>query len=126
MTQNGMRSLSEAIDLIRQGKTLLLAGDEALLDKLPPGKWIAGTAASFMTADGGIVVKDRIFVTDISDFTEKSAIKRYRADQLPHIASDYSEAGFTVLIVPADSEVLTSFSRGVQSYNGVFNSSLLG
>jgi len=72
------------------------------------------------------VDKDRIFVTDISDFTEKSAIKRYRADQLPHIASDYSEAGFTVLIVPADSEVLTSFSRGVQSYNGVFNSSLLG
>ena len=35
--------LNQAIDLINQGKILHIAADESLLDKLPEGKWIAGT-----------------------------------------------------------------------------------
>jgi hypothetical protein len=112
--------------MIKLGKTLLLAGDETLLAQLPAGNWIAGTTVSFMTEDGGTTDKERVFVTDLSDFTDRAIVKRYQISEIPRIANDYSAAGFTVLIVPSGSEIHASFAKKVQSYEGVFNSPLLG
>jgi hypothetical protein len=121
-----MRSVADAVEMIEQGKTLLLAGDEALLAQLPAGSWIAGTTVSFMTKDGGTTDRERLFVTDLSDFADHAIVKRYKTGEIPYIATDYSAAGFTVLIVPSGSEIHASFAKKVRSYEGVFNSPLLG
>lgn len=121
-----MRSVADTAQMIREGRTLLLAGAEPLLTHLPEGKWIAGTTESFMTEDGGTTDKEHLFVTDLSSVTEHANIKRYKISELPHIANDYPDAGFTILIVPAGSEIHMSFAKEVQSYEGIFNSALLG
>ncbi len=126
MARNGMRSIVETVGLIELGRTLVLAGDESLLAQLPAGKWIAGTATSFMTEQGGVTDKEHVFVTDLSDVAEHVDIKRYSTDNLPRIACDYPSTGFTILVVPGGSEIHAAFARKVQSYEDVFNSPLLG
>ncbi|GAA0528031.1 hypothetical protein FHS83_002255 [Rhizomicrobium palustre] len=126
MAQNGLYSTEDTAELIRQGRTLLLAGDEILLTQLPEGNWIGGTTASFMTEDGGVTDKEHIFVTDLSDVAEKAVLSRYKITEIPHIARDYPRSGFTVLIVPGGSEIHASFAKGVPFYEDVFASPLLG
>jgi hypothetical protein len=53
VTRSGLCSLSDAKHMIADGRTLLLAGDESLLSRLPPGNWIGGTAVNFIASDGG-------------------------------------------------------------------------
>lgn len=38
-----IRTVKQVAELIKTGKTLLIAGDEKLLKQLPKGSWIAGT-----------------------------------------------------------------------------------
>ena len=63
-------------ELIKQGKTLVLAGDEAVMDQLPAGNWIGGTIPYLMSEDGGVTTKDLIAVSDISDAVESFEIDR--------------------------------------------------
>lgn len=126
MPTNGLHTAAETAAMIASGKVLLLAADETLLSQLPSGNWIAGTAAAFMTDEGGTSTAERIFVSDLSDCVESMRIKRYRNSALSRIADDYPANGFTVLILPAGSEVHTDFAKNVQGYDGVFNTPLIG
>jgi hypothetical protein len=104
----------------------LLAGDEALLSKLPAGNWIAGTSVNFIAENGGAMDRDRIFVTDLAAHAASAVVRKYDAKTLPGIGADYPANGFTVIIVPGMSEIHTTFAKDVQNYQGVFNSPLIG
>jgi hypothetical protein len=126
MSSTGMHSISEVSDMIKQGRTLLLAADENLLSRLPAGKWIGGTSVNFIAADGGATERDRIFVTDITADAETAEIRKYDLRTISGIGADYPSNGFTALIVPGLSEIHASFAKDVQSYRGIFNSPLMG
>lgn len=126
MTHSNLHTVAEVSAMIESGRILLLAGDEALLAQLPPGSWIGGTTANFITEDGGITDRSRILVDDISDLVEAVHIRRYDREQLKDLAAHYPQNGFTSIIIPGFSEVHASFAREVQSYPGVFNSALVG
>lgn len=123
---SGLHTVAETVELIKRGRILLLAGEESLLAQMPPGKWIGGTAVSFMTPKGGTTDCNNVFVTDLTDIAETASVRQYTADSLPNIGADYLSPGFTVLIVPAASEVHARFAGEVQSYPGVFDSPLVG
>jgi hypothetical protein len=112
--------------MIGEGRVLLLAGDENLLSKLPAGKWIGGTSVNFVSSEGGTTERDRIFVTDITEHASKATIRRYDADTLGSLASDYPENGFAVIIVPGLSDIHATFAKEIQSVVGVFNTPLIG
>lgn len=126
MSVHGLASVAEVTKLIEAGKTLLLAGDEALLSQLPSGKWIGGTSANFMAESGGTTDVANIFYTDISEHAAKVEIRTYDAQELRAIGQGYPTNGFTVLIVPGLSEIHGTFAREVQGYDGVFNGALVG
>src|SRR3990167_4483130 len=85
---NQLITLQAAIDLIKQGKALSLAGNEATLDQLPAGNWIAGTIPYFMVAEGGTVVQDdRLFATELSHLGAVS-IASYGPDELEGISGN--------------------------------------
>ena len=69
-------TLDDTVKLIEEGKTLHIAADETLLEKLPKGKWIGGTTPYFMSDDGGLLTKDRLLVNEI-DFAEDRNVKTY-------------------------------------------------
>jgi Family of unknown function (DUF6976) len=126
MSQSGLDTIPEVSRMIGEGRVLLLAGDENLLSKLPAGKWIGGTSVNFVAGDGGTTERDRIFVTDITEHASEARIRRYEMDTLGNIGSDYSDDGFSVIIVPGMSDIHAMFAKDVQSFDGVFNSPLIG
>jgi hypothetical protein len=126
MSKTGMHSIADVSRMIEQGRVLLLAGDENLLSKLPSGKWIGGTSVNFVSDEGGTTDRDRVFVTDITEHAADAKIRRYDAVSLGSIASDYSENGFTVIIVPGLSDIHGTFAKQIQTFEGVFNTPLIG
>lgn len=126
MSNTGMHTVAEVSRMIGEGRVLLLAGDEKLLSRLPAGKWVGGTSVNFVAQDGGTTDRDRIFVTDITAHAGKATIRKYDIDGIGDIGADYSDNGFTVVIVPGLSKIHAAFAKDVQSYKDVFNSPLIG
>ena len=52
---------------IAHGGKLLLAGDESLLRSLPAGNWIGGSIPYFMTEEGGLTTRHKIYVTELPE-----------------------------------------------------------
>lgn len=121
-----MMTIDAASQLIREGKCLLISGDEKLLAKLPLGNWVGGTSPYFMSEDGGLTSKDRVQVIVLPDFVRDVAVKFYTANELPQIPSDYKQNGFSYIIVPAFSEAHETFARDCSLWPGVFNRPLVG
>lgn len=111
-------------NLIQEGKTLLLAGDQKLLDTLPKGNWIAGTIPYFMDKDGGKTTRDLIFVQEISH--QLADIRRYKAEELPRLLADAPDNGYTVLIIPAGSKSHVEYATHAPDYQDMFVKPVIG
>ena len=77
MVRRHVLEVDQVAALIRRGETLLLAGDESPLSRLPRGKWLAGTIPYFMSEEGGIVDRRRIFAERLPEGCEYAGIRRY-------------------------------------------------
>ena len=126
MTSHRLLSVAETADLIASGRVLLIAGEEELQRQLPPGSWIGGTTANFMTGEGGQTRRDILFVSDITPLAGKAEVRAYSIDALPKLPANYPQNGFTVLIVPGLSEIHAAFAKGAVNYEGVFDAPLYG
>jgi hypothetical protein len=116
MRQN-LLSVAAAAKKIEAGDTLLLAGDENALRKLPKGKWIAGTIPYFISREeGGHSSREQIFVTDISDVVQRIEIKQYDTHSLAGIYTDGPEHGFSFAIIPALSKSHLAFALDAPNY----------
>jgi hypothetical protein len=113
----GIFSLAEVSDKIRNGDTLLLAGEETLLEQLPKGKWIAGTIPYFIAPDaGGLVSQEKIFVTDISAVVKEVRIEALDQDQLGKVYSGGEGSDFSFIIIPAMSGVHSGFALNAPNF----------
>jgi hypothetical protein len=119
-------STEETTQLIQDGKTLLIAGDAALLESLPKGNWIGGTIPYFMGDEGGVITKDVVHVKELEEGNELESIKTYGAKQLSEIPGDYPDNGVSFIIVPVFSEAHGVFAKDIISFDGIFNSPLVG
>jgi hypothetical protein len=119
-------SAAETADLIRTGKPLLLAGDEAVLRTLPSGNWIAGSIPYFMGDQGGTFDRKGIGITELPGDARLEGIREYDADSLARVFEDGSEHGFSVIILPAASEVHQAFAMNAQDYPGFATRPLIG
>jgi len=122
-------SYETASQLIESGRLLHIAGTEALLKKLPKGKWIGGSTEYFMAKEGGKVTGDLLFVTDFSktkSVYEKFKIQSYDEKNICKVSSDAYENGFTILIVPFDSAVHNEYAQNAASYVNMFMRHIAG
>ena len=86
-----MFTVDEVAAMIRDGRALLLAGCEPLLDQLPRGRWIAGTTPYFMSAEEGGIV-DELLVTEGQLVEKGQPLMRLQpagADNLSLLADAY-------------------------------------
>ena len=102
--------MEETIDLINEGRILHIAADDSLLKKLPKGKWIGGTTPYFISEEGGIFTKDKLFVDEI-DYAEDFRIATYGKYNIFQIVEECYDNGLTVLIMPYGSAVATKYSK---------------
>lgn len=121
-----LATVEDVAKLISEGKQLVLAADEKLLLSLPKGNWIGGTIPYFMTDEGGIISRDRLFVSEMPSFAGACRIALYNETQLPEIAADSPDNGFSVVILPAFSKVHQDYALNAASYDGIFLKSVIG
>ena len=117
-------SFEETSKLIEAGKLLHIAGTEALLKKLPRGRWIGGSTEYFMTKDGGKVSGNLLFVTEFSykDFI----IKSYSVEDISQITKDSFDNGYSILIIPFDSDVHKEYAYKAAGYEKMFLRNIVG
>jgi hypothetical protein len=119
-------SLREASERIATGQAMLVAGDASQLAQLPKGQWIGGTTPYFMGPQGGVVDRERVFVTLLGAPIESSSIRIYPPSELPRVIDDYPKHGCSFIILPAGSDTHLRFARECFSWSGLFNAPLVG
>lgn len=126
MKKQVMFSVREVIELINEGKKLLLAGDEELLKQLPKGSWIGGTIPYFMAERGGIMSQQLIFVNEIPNYVSEIKCTTYTTSTIENIYSDGYDNGLTVVIIPSKSDVHHLFANKASEYDNFAIKPLIG
>jgi len=115
-----LSKLETVVQLVESGKSLILAGDEALLREVPSGKWIGGTIPYFMTEAGGIATRESIFVQEVPESAVGTRIDTYTEQGIANVANHGSDNGYTVLIIPAFSAIHEKYALEAASYEDMF------
>ncbi len=114
--------------MIVNGDFLMIAGDEKVLALLPLGNWIAGTIPYFMTEQGGRVDQSMLYVNRICGFSarETPRLTLYDAKSIERIAQEAPDNGFTILIMPANSDVHLAYAQNAPDYPNMYFSPIIG
>jgi Family of unknown function (DUF6976) len=118
--------VDEVAALIRHGDALLLAGDERPLSRLPRGRWIAGTIPYFMTEEGGVIDRQRVFVETLPDGFQYLGVRRYDERDISRVNVDLPTRGMGVIIVPNASRVHLAFALNAPKYDRFATAPLFG
>ena len=117
-------SFNDASDMIARGRLLHISGTETLLKKLPKGNWIGGSTEYFMTEDGGKVTNEMLFVTE--PHFHKCKIKTYDGKSISKITGDAFDNGFSIVILPFDSDVHKIYAGKASEFEDIFVKNIIG
>src|SRR5574337_1683409 len=117
---------AEAAVRIRAGGYYCVAGEEKLLRSLPKGNWIGGTIPYFMGDEGGVTTRERVFLTPVPVLGGQPTIRCYDTTDLPRICVDGPANGYTMLILPAFSEVHSLYARNAPNFEDMFLKPVVG
>ena len=122
-----MYSVAEVAAMLAAGDTLILAGEEQLLAALPQGEWIGGTSPFFMTAEaGGAHDRDRIFVQRMPAIASVAWLGMLDRAALPNMATLGPDNGYTILLIPGQSEVHSDFALHGLEWPDMFRRPVVG
>lgn len=125
--QQSLVTPETAAKLIQSGTTLTIAGDESVLATLPNGNWIGGTIPYFMGQEGGVTTREQLFVTPLSFYPDlKPSIRQYDAASLSQVCVEAPANGFSMIIMPAFSEVHFEYAQHASMYDEMFMKPLVG
>lgn len=121
-----LMSLDDAAQLVASQCFLCIAADESLLRRLPKGNWIGGTIPYFMGQDGGATSRELLFVTRFPVLAGRPSIRFYDAKELPQVCIDAPENGFSLIIIPAFSDLHSRFAQDAPAYEDMYVKPLVG
>ena len=117
-------SFNKASELIATGKFFHIAGTEKLLKKLPKGNWIGGSTEYFMTDGGGKVTGDMVSIIKLP--FNKFRISIYDENSISNITTDGFDNGFSIVILPFDSNVHETYADRAPEFDGMFIKNIIG
>ncbi|MDR0303581.1 MAG: hypothetical protein LBH98_02265 [Chitinispirillales bacterium] len=119
-----LKTFNEVSEMIESGKLLHIAATEALIRKLPKGKWVGGSTEYFMAEGGGKVTGEFLFVTE---FPYKNfSIKTYDVSNVKNVTQDAFENGFSILLIPFDSAIHKEYAQNAANFDGMFVKNIVG
>ncbi|MCR5482529.1 MAG: hypothetical protein K6F52_07010 [Clostridia bacterium] len=107
-------NLNKTKEMIAEGKLLHIAADESLLSQLPKGNWIGGTTPYFISNEGGIKTKEKLFVTEL-DMASHHKFCVYDTENVENVPSDAFSNGLTFLLMPFSAEVTAEYCKKAPS-----------
>jgi hypothetical protein len=123
---NNLVTVRDANDLIDQGRILHVAGDEAAMRQLHRGLWIGGTIPYFLTSEGGVVERERVFVTELPAIVKHVTTHFIDIGHIPAITTDAPHHGFTIVIAPGMSDIHTAYGLTANSIPGIHEAAVVG
>ncbi len=124
--QKVLYNVQEVSAMLAKGKTLILSGDERVLQQLPAGNWIGGTIPYFVGECGGEFTQDKIFVLELPECVLKAEAKLYSKDTIVDIYKDGPANGFTFVLIPATSQTHLAFALKAPTFESFAMSPVLG
>jgi hypothetical protein len=121
-----LHTISETNALIDAGKRLHLAADEAVLRELHRGTWIGGTIPYFLTDEGGLSDRHRVFATELPESATVTGISLLARDELALLPGDAPENGFSLVILPGFSEILTKYAIEGEHLPRIYEKPVIG
>ncbi len=122
-----MITVDQAKAAIEAGKVLWLSGDENLLKQLPKGRWVGGSIPYFMSADGGKTTRDMIYASELDpSVARRIQVKFYNTATIQNIAKDSPDDGFTILLIPAFSDLHLAYAQNAPEYEDMFIKPIAG
>ena len=105
-----------------------VAGDERLLVQLPRGNWVGGTIPYLMTDDaGGLTTRDRLLVQRLPrDEGAEPKVSIYDAKTIARITQDAPRNGYTMLMIPAFSDVHLAYGKDAPTFRDLFRHPIVG
>ena len=123
---NQLVTVGEANALIDRGRILHIAGDERALRQLNRGTWIGGTIPYFLTAEGGVVERERVFVTELPPEVTSATTRMIDIGHIPAIITEAPRNGFTLVIAPGLSDIHTAYGLTASSIPGLYEAPIAG
>ena len=114
---HGLHSVAEVNAMIEKGDILLLAGDSALLSQLRKGKWIGGITSLFVENGKTLSSREEIYVHNITGIAAAVKLKTYDLTTIKNIYDDAFDDGFSVLILPCDSDIMDEYACNCSDYS---------
>lgn len=122
-----MCSVEEVAAAIKDDRILWPAGDSRLLAKLPKGRWIGGSIPYFMAEDGGQTNRDKIYCSEMmEEWATAVKVKSYDTDSIHRITGDAPGNGFTILLIPAFTDLHMKYAQYAPNYEGMFKTPIAG
>jgi len=112
--------------LIKDNRLLHIAGAENALRQLPRGKWVGGSTEYFVAHEGGRVSDELLFVTQLTDVAKDFTVRAYTPDDISKVTGDAYDNGFSIVIVPFDSDVHKVYARNAAGFKGMFLKNITG
>ncbi len=123
---NKLVSIDEANALIETGRPIHIAGDETALRGLKRGNWIGGTIPYFLTRSGGVVEREKVFISRFPDEVADVTIQTVDIGHILAIAGDAPRNGFSLIIVPGLSDIHTAYALTANNMPGIFEHPIVG
>ena len=109
-------SVDDANNLINRGAKCVFAGSHKLLQSLEKGNWIGGSTYYCISGGKGISGGEFLFVEEIPDFCEEIKIKYYNINALKNVYQDMYDNGFSVILIPYESNTHFKYPIEVVNY----------
>ena len=105
-----------------------VAGDERLLARLPKGNWVGGTIPYLMTDEkGGLTTRDLLLVQELpGDERAAGMVSVYDEKTIAHITADTPANGYTLLMIPAFSDVHLAYGKKAPQFKDLFLHPIVG
>lgn len=123
---NELLTPEEANAVIARGCVLHIAGDERALRRLRPGNWIGGTTPYILTNEGGVVERDKVFVTELPVRPDAISTSFVDIGHIPAISVEAPRFGFTLVVMPAMSEIHNIYGLTSANIPGIRDIAVMG
>lgn len=123
---NELKNFEQACRQIESGRCLVITSDESFLSRLPKGNWIGATTPYAMSSDGGECTDQKAYIQELPPVIKSSRVKVYQTGDISSVYADAYPSGFSVILIPAFTDMHVKFANEVPTYKGFGQTVLMG
>ncbi|MDR2157520.1 MAG: hypothetical protein LBO81_07055 [Clostridiales Family XIII bacterium] len=117
-------TVDQATEYIGTGKLFHISGATSLLRRLPKGNWLGGSTEFFMDKGGGKATDQLLSLIEIPG--ESYRIETYGVDGISRVGKNAFANGYTILILPFDSEIHSLYAEKAAYFDDIFLNPVIG